>query len=216
MIIGKRLHFIWVGSTLPTHLEKNINQWSDLHPHWNVTVWSDKDLNWLNNQDLFDNADSLVPRDAVGQFKADIARYEIIHRYGGFYADCDTYPLRNIEAELDGVSEFAAMETHRWVGNTYLAGVTHHKTFRHIIHEIPQSIKRHRRGTRPNLLTGPKFITPLWRADKCHTGQQAKWFPYSHEDVRRGRQISNFSSGVVCVHDWEHTRDLVKRRKLRK
>src|SRR5688500_19651207 len=76
MTESKTLHFIWFGNPMPDHLRQNIIAWAEMHPDWNMNLWTESNLPHLRNQDLFDNAHDLVPSDAVYQFRADLARSE--------------------------------------------------------------------------------------------------------------------------------------------
>ena len=83
-IIPKMIHFVWVGSPVPLPYKKFIASWKRLHPDWIVKVWTDQAVAFLGlrNQYAYDSARNF------GE-KADIARYEILYRYGGVYVDID-------------------------------------------------------------------------------------------------------------------------------
>jgi mannosyltransferase OCH1-like enzyme len=84
-IIPKTLHLIWLGKApLPKNYQYYLETWKYYHPTWKIKIW-DKDAILAENfpsEDLF-----LLARSYAEQ--ADIARYEIIHRYGGLYIDTD-------------------------------------------------------------------------------------------------------------------------------
>ena len=126
--IPKIMHHIWIGDPMPSHLRDNCVEWSRLHPDWDMKLWTEAEIDeiGLQNRALYDQAEKIVPADAVEQFRADIVRYEVLALFGGMYADVDTRPLRNIEPALAGHHEFAAHEDRTWVGNTYLAAVPGH------------------------------------------------------------------------------------------
>lgn len=177
--------------------------WARHHPDWTMYVWGDDDLRWLEHRDLFDAAPDLVPPDAVGQLRADIARYEILRRLGGMYVDTDTEALCNVEHRLAGHLAFAAAETDEWVGNTYLAGIPGHPVFDDLVAGLRASIAA---GGRPNVTTGPRYLTPVWRRHGCHVDPTHLWFPYSYRDL--GTEREGHRSAAVAVHHWQHQRDL--------
>jgi mannosyltransferase OCH1-like enzyme len=214
MTDSKTLHFIWFGNPMPDHLRQNIIAWAGMHPDWNMNLWTESNLPKLRNQDLFDNAPDLVPDDAVYQFRADLARYELLYNMGGFYADVDTRPLKRINGELRGHDVFAAMEDRNWVGNTYLGSVPGHLIMREIIGAIPGNVKRNL-GHRPNVLTGPKFLTPIWKRRGGYTAPSARFFPYLYSEVRSGKVPTTFSDEVVAVHEWFHTESVIRARRRR-
>jgi mannosyltransferase OCH1-like enzyme len=215
MLIPKTFQFIWIGKPMPAHLQENIGAWASMHPDWAVRLWTESNLLNLRNQVLFDNAEDLVPADAVCQFRADLARYELLYDHGGFYCDVDTRPLKRIDPELAGHEVFAAMEDRNWVGNTYLGSIPGHPIMREIIAAIPGSVKRNL-GHRPNVLTGPKFLTPIWKRNRGYTAPSERFFPYLYSEVRSGKVPTTFSDDVVAIHSWNHTAEVMERRKGRR
>jgi inositol phosphorylceramide mannosyltransferase catalytic subunit len=210
MAIPRIIHHVWVGSPVPDEPAAWMESWRRLHPTWVHRLWRDDDLGWLTHRDLFDRAPGLVPVDAVGQLRADIARYEILARHGGLYVDCDTEALRPVDEVLTGVEVWAAMEDDRWVGNTYLASTPGHRVMQALVSGIPGSVRR-RAGQRPNTMTGPQYLTPLWRSYRCPVSASRRWFPYSYRDVRNGTVPTAFGD-AYAVHHWQHTRDLLEAR----
>jgi mannosyltransferase OCH1-like enzyme len=205
------LHFIWVGSTMPDHLMSNVHWWKMLHPSWTVRIWTDRDFGWLANQRLFDEAESIVPRDAVGQFRSDVARYEILLQHGGFYADVDTHPMRPIDDSVLKHDAFAVKEDRTWIGNTYLGSAPGHPVFAEIIQGMQANVKRFR-GRRANILSGPKYITNIWRRHGAYEAPTTWGFPYSYADVKRGTVPATIPDTAYAVHEWHHTRRLMEAR----
>lgn len=217
MDIPKIMHHIWIGSPMPLHLQANCLEWLDiLGPHgWDFKLWTEHEIDelTLQNRALYDRAESIVPRDAVEQFRADIARYEILYAFGGMYTDVDTVPLKNVEPALEGHREFAAHEDRTWVGNTYLAAVPEHPIMRTLIDGLPANVHRFR-GKRPNKMSGPQYLTPVWNRHHGHIAPRAQWFPYSYIDVKRGSVPTEFGPDVYAVHGWDHTRRVLASRNL--
>ena len=214
MTANRSFHFIWFGKPMPQHLRDNILAWSAMHPDWKMNLWTESNLPKLRSQALFDNAEVLVPADAVNQFRADLARYELLYDHGGFYCDVDTRPLKRIDAELEGHEVFAAMEDRNYVGNTYLGSVPGHLIMREIIGAIPGNVKRNP-GKRPNVLTGPKFLTPIWKRRGGYTARSERWYPYSYMHLKSGTVPDTFSDDVVAVHQWFHTSTALENRRAR-
>jgi mannosyltransferase OCH1-like enzyme len=212
--IPKTFHFIWFGKPMPQHLRDNIIAWAAMHPDWRMNLWTESSLPKLRNQDLFDNAEDLVPVDAVHQFRADLARYELLYDMGGFYADVDTRPLKRIDPELAGHDVFAAMEDRNWVGNTYLGSIPGHLIMREIVGAIPRNVKRHL-GQRPNVLTGPKFLTPIWKRRGGYTARTERFYPYLYREVINGTVPNTFGDDVVAIHTWHHTTTVMENRRAR-
>lgn len=209
MLVPRTIHFIWGGPPMPDHLRENLTRWRDLHENWDVILWGDDNLDWLEHRDLFDAAPSLVPADAVWQLRSDIARYEILLKHGGLYVDVDTYPLRNIEPALEGHGAWAAMENQRFIGNTYVACTPGHPVMQAIVNGLRESIRRNR-GKRPNHMTGPRYVTPIWVEHGAYAAPSSQFFPLSYMQARRGQEMTSFNATVYAVHRFQHVRDLMK------
>jgi len=215
--IPKIMHHIWIGGPLPVHLRSNCITWGDLHPDWDMKLWTEAEIDeiGLQNRALYDQAEKIVPSDAVEQFRADIVRYELLALFGGVYVDVDTRPLRNIEPALAGHHEFAAHEDRTWIGNTYLGAVPGHPVMQALVAGLPANVHRFR-GKRPNKLSGPQYLTPVWNRHGGHIAPQRLWFPYSYIDVKRNTVPEKFDPDVFAVHGWDHTRRvLASRPKIR-
>lgn len=207
------MHKIWIGNPMPSHLQASCLRWEETHPDWQFMLWTETQIDDLNlqNRALYDQAEKLVPRDAVEQFRADIVRYEVLLAHGGMYTDADTYPLRRIDPALEGHAEFAAYEDQRWIGNTYIGVVPNHPIMRTLVSEMPANVTR-RRGSRPNKLSGPQYLTPIWRRFGGYVAPQRSWYPYSYTDVKRGTVPNVFDTAVYAVHSWDHTKRVMEAR----
>ncbi len=92
-IIPKTIHQIWLGkSPMPKNYQYFLETWRQHHPDWQIKVWNQEDILKENfpNIDLFFLARSYAEQ-------ADIARYEIIYRYGGLYVDTDIECFTNFD-----------------------------------------------------------------------------------------------------------------------
>lgn len=82
--IPKIIHQIWLGSQLPEKFAILAATWPAHHPDWQYKLWTDADIAdlKLENQEAYDRAINYAER-------SDIARYEILYRFGGLYVDTD-------------------------------------------------------------------------------------------------------------------------------
>ena len=93
--IPLKFHMIWVGTKdIPEYALMNFLNWKKIMPHWEERLWTNKDIN-INefSQEVIDK----INKANSGSQKADIMRYFIIEKYGGFYIDMDTIPLRTLD-----------------------------------------------------------------------------------------------------------------------
>ena len=207
----RTLHFFWDGPAMPNHLRENLAVWRNLHPDWEFVIWDSASVRWLRHHDLYERAAELVPPDAVWQFRSDLARYEILLHHGGFYADVDTFPLRPIDPFIEGHDAFAVWEDQNWVGNTYLYCEPGHPVMRMIVDRLRANIEAKTRLSprRPNRLSGPRYLTPIWREAGAYAAPSRSWFPYSYNDVKRHSAPDAFADHVVAVHQWNHYREML-------
>jgi mannosyltransferase OCH1-like enzyme len=100
-MISKSLHVIWVGPhSPPTEL---IDSWSSKHVNgWFFTLWRDYKQGW-ENQDQIDRRFRRREYNGV----ADIMRYEILHKHGGFAVDADSECLKALD---EGPEDFLSSD----------------------------------------------------------------------------------------------------------
>eukprot|EP00043_Microstomoeca_roanoka_P014219 m.140243 g.140243 ORF g.140243 m.140243 type:complete len:780 (-) comp15959_c3_seq2:432-2771(-) len=105
--IPKIFHVIWFGqcSNLSLRKYESIMSWLRYHPDWELKFWTEDDLRAekLTLQSAIDTAKSYAQ-------KSDIARVEIVARYGGIYVDSDLECLENIDPLIKGASAVGCHE----------------------------------------------------------------------------------------------------------
>jgi mannosyltransferase OCH1-like enzyme len=210
-VIPRVIHHVWVGSPLPDWARRNIEEWRRLHPSWGGVIWTDENMPPLMNQKLYDRAPQIVGPDAVGQFRADLARYEILYRQGGFYADVDTVPLRPIDDALEGHSEFAVAEDAEWIGNTYLGAEPGCTIMLALIGNLSVHLSQKASNQiRASVASGPQYMTPIWKKLGGYVDTRTElFFPYSYAHVKRNEEKrAKIRKDAYCVHLWAHQREL--------
>ena len=201
---------------MPGQLRTNLLEWRQHHPDWTFVLWNDASLFWLKHRDLYDRASEIVPADAVWQFRADIARYEILNIHGGLYVDCDTFPLQSLDVALEGHDAWAAWEDRNWIGNSVLYSVAHHPVMERLVADLRRNVAQDAlHEWRPNRLSGPRYLTPIWREFGCYVAPRRRVYPYGYADVKQGTVPTAFGPDVLCVHQWHHTRQIMEARHAR-
>lgn len=207
------MHFIWDGPEMPERYRENLKAWASLHLDWDITLWGDEDLQWLEHRDLYDDAAQFAPSHAVWQLRSDIARYEILNRHGGLYVDTDFTPLRNIEPALGSHDAFAVAETPDWVANGLLyVDRPNHPVTELILQDLRANVLSYRgrpvRGV--SAVSGPRFMTPRWRAHGCFEAETRLFLPLSYKDAYRGRFVdpTSLPPDTYAIHEWGHIRSI--------
>lgn len=98
-MIPRVIHFVWIGGPMPEWALRNICQFRSLNPDYAVRIHGEDALD-PTLRAVYDTADQLAS-------KADIIRYCVLAREGGWYFDTDFWPLRPLDDairawQLDG------------------------------------------------------------------------------------------------------------------
>lgn len=203
-MIPRVFHSVWVGPPMPDELAACMATWTTVNEGWEHRLWTEADLGWLTNQDLFDEAEQHTS--SVGQFRSDVARYEILRRCGGVYVDVDFEALRPIDELLAGVTCFAAWETDDvWINNAILGSIPAHPMLDELIAGLPANVVR-RRGERPNVLSGPQYLTPIARRHDIRVFPSSLFYPYGWDDVGTERELGPFPD-AYAAHHWQNRRN---------
>jgi len=128
-VIPRKIHYCWFGrKEMPEFLQKNVDTWEKLCPDYEIVRWDE------NNYDV-----SKIPfmQEAFEQkkygFVTDVARLDILYRYGGIYMDTDVTLLKGLD-ELLFQEAFVSVE--KW-GNINTGGgcgaVQHHPMIRKML-----------------------------------------------------------------------------------
>lgn len=90
--IPKIIHQIWLGPNKRPDIW--MNSWKELYckkyPEWEYKLWTEKEI---NNLSLTNEKQYQYEKFYNG--KSDIARYEILNKYGGIFMDADSLYLNN-------------------------------------------------------------------------------------------------------------------------
>lgn len=175
--IPRIIHRIWFGPPMPALFEEFASTWAELHPAWEMRLWTEENLFPLQNWDLFENAGTISPG-FEGQLRSDIARYEILLKFGGVYVDVDYECYKPIDPLLEGVDCFLAWEIQGAVVNNAIMGaIPNHPFLADLVLSLPKRC-REAESQRPSQLTGPRCVTDRirrWRGEEVHIFPQS-WF----------------------------------------
>lgn len=198
-MIPRIVHQFWTGGPIPDRLADYMATWRI--PGWEYRLWGDLDLDWLANQAFYDDAAIHAPG-SEGQFRSDIARYEILHRFGGVYVDADFERLGTID-DLCDVDFWTAWEADRRWANMAIAGsIPGHPLLAELIDGLGANVERYA-GRRPNFLTGPRYLTPILRRYDVVVRPSAEFYPYAWNELDR---IGEEFPDARAVHHWHNQR----------
>ena len=140
--IPKIIHQIWLGSPVPERFKAFQEEWIAMHHDWEYRLWTEKEIGTLDleNKRAYEKAINYGER-------SDIARYEILYRFGGVYVDMDfecLYPLNILHHSFDfytGIEPLAKASFLSLViiNNGLIGSVPSHPILRSCIDAIKQN-----------------------------------------------------------------------------
>ena len=220
--IPKIIHAIWLGSPPPESVLKNFKSFKKHHPSWECKLWDDEDIKnlGLHNQQFYDLSKN------YGQ-RSDIARYEILYRYGGVYVDSDFKCLRPFDILHQYYDFYTGVLKigKRCVGlaNGLIASVPGHPILKRCIETMqvaPQEGKKEITKT-----TGPGHFTRSFLAVIASCVDHAIVFPssffYPAPNTKRHQTIQKMDGYIkpetFAIHywtnSWKEPEALVKRKR---
>jgi len=151
--IPKIIHQIWIGPhRCPTHL---MQTWKTMHPDWEYRFWGNNEIasHSFRNQRHIDS----IPNWAG---KCNVIRYELLHEYGGVYADADMECLRPLDDFFLQNDSFACWENERvtpgLVANSILGAIPENDLLREMVEELEHALQIEGPSWKS---TGPAFLT---------------------------------------------------------
>jgi mannosyltransferase OCH1-like enzyme len=207
-LIPRTMHHIWIGPrSLPEEFAGYRRAWAELHPTWEHRVWTNANtpLPGMVNQDAWDRAEEVVTG-SVEQFRSDLLRYEILYRFGGVYVDADMEPRQPLDQLLEGVGCFAAWETEGvWINNAVMGAQAYHPFIGDLVRGLAANIEGRRQGWRPNRLSGPQYLTGLWKRNPAGVTVFPKghFYPYLYNELHRSAEAF---PEAIAVHHWNNRR----------
>jgi hypothetical protein len=190
--IPRTIHRVWLGTApIPTEHQRFGETFAQHHPGWEMRLWTDEDLPGLGI-----TAEERERTRAYSEL-SNLARYEVLHRFGGVYIDTDVECLRPLTPLLRGVDAFAALEVPGRVGNAILGAVPEHPVFARATR-----LARRTLGTGVNSpnANGPYFLSLLLEQEPGFAIFGAKLFyPYLWDEPERRHEAF---PDAYAIHHW--------------
>jgi mannosyltransferase OCH1-like enzyme len=129
---------IWVGDKpAPDYFNNNISAWSQLMPDWEIKIWTNSELTTnLIDQNYLD----LINKSNIGAQKADLLRYYVVNKFGGYYIDSDITPYRSLSDLNIGDHDLVLCHDLKiewaYIINAFFAASPNHKLLNFIIQQM--------------------------------------------------------------------------------
>lgn len=173
MPIPKIIHQIWLGSKqAPSDL---MNHWITINPKFRYILWTEANLPDLKNKVQFEATPKMND-------KADILRYEILYRYGGFFMDADSLPLKPLDDLLEYDIVTVAEGRANFLVNGIIGITPKHPAMKMMIDEVgklPPKPSYHWKEIGPGLWT---VVAKHFRAKIL---PPESFLPWSYTDITR-------------------------------
>jgi mannosyltransferase OCH1-like enzyme len=194
------VHQVWLGHGRPRaeHLAW-MKTWRTMNPTWEYRLWSESNLPTLVNAGAVLRAGETGTR--LLAFVVDVARLEVLARFGGVYLDVDIKPIKPLD-QWAAFGPWLAQEAPGRVGNGAMGFPAGHPLLWHAMAVLGRSVEDHRRmidRAGPGLLQGLVSRYPDVRVfPACLTttyygqGHSEALFEHHHAGTWvRGRQGEN-------------------------
>jgi glycosyltransferase involved in cell wall biosynthesis len=222
-VIPRIIHQTWRDAIIPEAFAAYAQTWRNHHPEWEYRLWTDAD-----NRDLvarhypwFLPAYDAYPEPIM---RADAARYFILHRFGGVYADLDfecLRPLDTLIAEHDVVfgvepEAHSALQLSRERGfdfivcNALMASIPAHPFFEHLF----RMLSVYERAPGPLDAAGPFLLTRAYlsyaQRDGVHLLPAEMVYPVTAKDSEAGLltnsvERARIETSAFAIHHWAGT-----------
>jgi mannosyltransferase OCH1-like enzyme len=217
--IPTTIHNVWLGRELPLYYKKKMKDWRKKHPVWRKICWTEQLIkkhytNNFLNQKTFDSA---ILRKNYAK-ASDVARYEIIYKFGGLYVDVDFECFECFDDLHKSYDFYASLEHPLIASGGCLNGVFGSKSGHPILELCMNDIKSHEDNPpafdycktnidleleRTWILTGPGVFTKSIFFGKNREKNFDIIFPYqcfSPIDMNMERKIKLES---FCYHSYK-------------
>ena len=168
-MIPKIIHQTWKTSELPNHLQHWHNLVKELHPSWEVKLWTDEDnlelvkVHFPHMLDIYKSLEYNIMR-------VDVIRYMYMALYGGYYLDLDYELFTPFENEIYTselilpLAREAENDGKTIIGNCIFGSVANHLFWQDVLANVYSNppIKKIYNKRDILKLTGPEFITNIY------------------------------------------------------
>lgn len=197
--IPKKIHQIWLGSSIPSQYYKYMGSWVKHHPGWEYKLWTDnniKDIE-ITSKEVFNNAKNPAMR-------SDILRYEILRQIGGLYIDTDFECLRSFNDLLylnffTGISYDSTLQLY----NGLIASIPNHPILNDCV-KI-NDVYLGNKGSRIISITGAYHFTRCFLKNitsRTVAFPMDYFYPYPNNLRGTGDPYSFTTENTYAIHHW--------------
>lgn len=161
-MIPKVIHQIWIGpKPAPAHMMRT---WKEKHPGFEYILWNEQEI---ARRGLTTRCQKQIDAMVEINGKADIYRWEILHRFGGYFVDADSICVEPFDEYFEGNTGFATYENENVRAGLVATGtmgfVPGHPLCRDILYWIETNTEAQTliKATRAWYSVGPGLLTKM-------------------------------------------------------
>lgn len=208
-MIPRILHHVWLGpKPIPDWQQQCIELMRRTNPTWEHRLWRDDDVEPLLTgrlREIYQDAERRVPESSWWQFRSNIVRMLIVHRYGGVYADCDMQGMKPLDRLLNVEAFTSPQAPGEGISNSIIGSAPSGRFLTAVVDNLADEADQFA-GKPSWFQTGNRAIDRIWRRHpeglKLYP---SRWFyPYWRKNMGDG---SRWFGDAFTVHHWSHARD---------
>ena len=188
-------HRIWFGSApIPEAYDAYWAAWQRQYPECEFRTWTDDHIEQL------DMTKEGLRRLSSHVCRADIARYEILYKFGGIYLDCDIMPHNHFDVDEMVATLTVCNETDStsYCSIGFIGAPEGHPIFRELIdHILLGEIDE----TRPNVATGPWLFGKHLKNHPHRRLGTSAFYPYLYDEPLSSVRGKNLDQ-TLGIHVW--------------
>jgi mannosyltransferase OCH1-like enzyme len=166
-MIPNIIHQTWKTKDLPDNLKKLQQKIINLHPHWDIKLWTDEE-NLALVEEHFPHLLPIYNALEYNIMRADIIRYMYMFKYGGYYLDLDYevfVPFDDQTSEPDLMLPVSGKENGQIIiGNSIFGSVPGHVFWKDVLEDFQYNPPTQKFFNKFEVLklTGPDFISRIY------------------------------------------------------
>lgn len=188
-------HRIWFGpKPMPSSYEDYWQAWQRQFPDCEFITWRDDDIAKL------DLSKATLARLTNPVSRADLARYEILHMFGGIYLDCDILPYNHFSVDelTSQLTVCNETESRDYCSIGFIAAPPGHPIFLDLIGHIERTEIDE---TRPNISTGPWLFGAYLHHHQHRRLPVSAFYPYLYDEPLSSIRKKNLEN-TLGIHVW--------------
>jgi mannosyltransferase OCH1-like enzyme len=213
-MITKIIHQTWKTRELPGHLQDWHNVVKELHPGWDVKLWTDED-NLKLVKENFPHLLEIYKSLEYNIMRADMIRYMYMFTYGGYYLDLDYELFISFDKEINNTGLLLPLAREKEndgktiIGNCIFGSTPQHPFWKDVLSDLHNNppLKKIRNKISILKLTGPEFITSVYfkNPEKYNGTMLARniFHPPSETSQRSNYKNMLIKSGTRGIHHCE-------------